>query len=474
MSHALPRKDQILVALLGTELCLLPWALGGDLFWCRLFCFLLSFAALLLALRPSEDGRHPFHRLGKSPGAWCCAGLLLYLLLQTVNPSHVLHGTPGAQPTLSTLSHWELLPSGILSTVTEHEGPWKQLLFPMAVICSGLAVSLGLKRRGAIELLMTIAVINATGVAIHGLLTRGLQATQLYWCLPCDTDFVASFPYRNHAAAYFYLHCGLAIAMASGCYQHYRREGLGLRRCLLFCSLSLLLALAAIFTKSRTAVVMIGLLYCGTPLLIALYSWSRTRWLSRRRLTLLAGAWLFGILATLTAAHFTTVSERFAELLGGRSYSIAAREAGAAATLELAGEAPVFGHGLGSFPLFFEPFQKRHPAMELGGPFTKVWPHAHNDYIEALIELGMLGCLPLAVLLVIWFLQLLRNEVWKLLPASILLFSCCLLLLHAAFEYLFSNPSLLLSFVILAACLLRYCHISIERDKERLLSRTLR
>jgi len=474
MSSGLPKKEQAIVGLLATELFLLPWALGGPPFWCRLICLLLSTLALLLALRPSEVGSHPFRRLGKSPVAWACGALLLYVTLQALNPSQVYQAITGTTPSLRAVSHLEFLPAGLTSSESSHEGSWRQIAFPLAVMASGLSVSLGLRRRTALETLLTLAAVNAGLVALHGIISRLLAAPAIYWSLPVTTDFVAAFPYRNHAAAYYYLYCGLSIALAAGAYQHYRRVGRGLRRSLAFCALSVLLAVAAILTKSRTAVVMIGLLYCGTPAIAALYSWTRTRWLSRRRVLVLSGICLAGVFATLGAAYFTTVNARFAELLGGRSYSIAAREAGATATLELASQSPVYGHGLGSFSLLFEPFQRRHPTIEMGSSFTEVWPHAHNDYIEALIELGMIGCLPLAVILCCWLIALLKQQIWKQLPDSILLFSCCLFLLHAAFEYLFSNPSLLLSFTILAACILRHCHISLEREKERGLTHNLR
>jgi len=474
MSAGLPRKEQEIVGLLATELFLLPWALGGNPFWSRLLCLLLSTVALLLALHPTELGSHPFRRLGKSTVAWSCAALLLYFTLQALNPSLLYQTITGTKPSLSALSHVEFLPAGLDSSDPSHEGSWRQMVFPVAVMFSGLSVSFGLRRRSAVESLLVLAALNSGLVAIHGIATRLLAAPAIFWLIPCDTDFIASFPYRNHAAAFYYLHCGLCIALAANRYQHHRREGRGLLSCLAFCGLALLLALAAVLTKSRTAVVMIGLLFCGTPVIAALYSWIRTRWLSTRRIILLGSICLGGILATLGGAYFTTVNARFAELLGGRSYSIAAREAGATATLELARQAPVYGHGLGSFPLLFEPFQRRHPAIEMGGSFSQVWPHAHNDYVEALIEIGMLGCLPLALILCFWLIGLLKQRIWNRLPASILLFSCCLVLLHAAFEYLFSNPSLLMSFTLLAACVLRHSHISLEREKERALTNNLR
>jgi O-antigen ligase len=53
-------------------------------------------------------------------------------------------------------------------------------------------------------------------------------------------------------------------------------------------------------------------------------------------------------------------------------------------------EAPIFGHGLGSTPTLFPQAQSTSQGVVLGG--------AHNSYLEASIDLGLVGALLLIVL----------------------------------------------------------------------------
>jgi O-antigen ligase len=77
--------------------------------------------------------------------------------------------------------------------------------------------------------------------------------------------------------------------------------------------------------------------------------------------------------------------EGFLEIGGGSG-----REMNWVNALPLAAQQPFFGHGLGATPTLFPQVQSSTQAVVLGG--------AHNSYLEAAIDLGLVGTLLLTLL----------------------------------------------------------------------------
>jgi hypothetical protein len=87
-----------LLVLVGAHLSFLPWALGTMHVWSQLVSVTLSLAGFILALIPrthtedySPDGRAyrylPARRLTAFPGFWLGLIVLLYVLIQALNPA---------------------------------------------------------------------------------------------------------------------------------------------------------------------------------------------------------------------------------------------------------------------------------------------------------------------------------------------------------------------------------------------------
>ncbi len=99
---------------------------------------------------------------------------------------------------------------------------------------------------------------------------------------------------------------------------------------------------------------------------------------------------------------------------------------------------PLFGTGMGSFATAFPPHQ-----LEVSDLVTE---HAHNDYVEALAETGLLGGILIlaiaALFLVITFkslhIQLKRDPGWIQLGAGI---SCCGLMVHSFVDFNLHIPA---------------------------------
>ncbi|MGF1530714.1 MAG: O-antigen ligase family protein [Puniceicoccaceae bacterium] len=124
---------------------------------------------------------------------------------------------------------------------------------------------------------------------------------------------------------------------------------------------------------------------------------------------------------------------------------------------ELISQRPVFGWGFGghlyAFYLVASP-EYRNPD---GSVFARK-EFAHNDWLQFIAEIGLVGFLALIVPpLILWW----RNRQTKITSpfAATLGSGCLLVLLLATFEFPLSNPAILLLFFVQATLSLRYHHL---------------
>jgi O-antigen ligase len=122
---------------------------------------------------------------------------------------------------------------------------------------------------------------------------------------------------------------------------------------------------------------------------------------------------------------------------------IEAREA----TLDLFKDAPLTGWGAGSFRHAFPDKQQHYEKIyRVGKNQTMFWDHAHNDYVQGLAELGILGMsLPfLALGWLVW-------HMWRLggfgQPAFLLIIiGLGLIMAHSWMDFPLYNPAILTTF----------------------------
>ncbi len=123
----------------------------------------------------------------------------------------------------------------------------------------------------------------------------------------------------------------------------------------------------------------------------------------------------------------------------------------ARAALKLFAQAPIFGHGAGSFRTIFPPMR----SAELSNKF---YDHAHNDYAQTLAEYGLLGVTIICGALGLGFMSAfaaLRGRSDKLAVGAAFtgLFGMGALLLHAIADFNFQIPANAAIFsVLLAIC----------------------
>jgi len=238
------------------------------------------------------------------------------------------------------------------------------------------------------------AAVMGTIVAAYGLFNYLAGSEQLLW-LPRRFDHrsvTGTYVNRNNFAPLMLL----LIPALAACYhandkrEHERRRQSqdNAARAGFYVICGGLMAVALLFSRSRGGI-LAGIFTLGGMLILTRRSTHRSdRTLGILPLGLVAVVLFWGLYIGIDR-----VAVRFGELFepGG---SAAYRPAVWLDTLPLVADFPIFGSGLGTYPHVF-PVYKTSPV-----PFW--FDHAHNDYLEALADGGVLG---MALLMwgIVWF-----------------------------------------------------------------------
>lgn len=338
------------------------------------------------------------------------AGLFLLGVVQLI---------PWPQPVLGLLSpatrstYQELLP-------TEHEQLSLQEPTPTATLPAGRTLSLypagtraelfrllavilvfacirnNLGAPAALQRLSIVVLVNGVFLAVFGLIQAATSPRNvIYWSYPCNGSVFGPFICRNHFAFYLNIAVGLGIGLLLLAARQQRSRGrstwseaeddrspLQSLAALLQKPLTLwiigalaLIIGAVILSLSRGgALALVGA--CLVCLLMRLSLSHRALKLER---SLLVAVLVLGI---LTWFGYEAVRDRLATLTEVEKVQ-EGRVSFWLTVLPLVRSFPLFGTGLGSFS-FVEPLQR--PPTDTA---DLLWEHAHNDYLEALIEGGL-------------------------------------------------------------------------------------
>ena len=396
--------EVILLLMVG----LAPWAYGAVH---PGFEFLLYAAlAALLALwgvRMVLEGRLTWQ---KCPVALCLAGLFLAGVWQT---------TPLPQPVLARLSpatdrlYRELLPShreqfpGLEqgaapagATLSLDPGATRKETFRLlavfllfAVVRNNLASAAAFRRLGVVTL------ANAALLSLFGLVQFFTSPPgMLYWRYPTEGCPFGPFIDGDHFPFYVNMCLGLGFGLLAGTRRPEaasRGHLPGRRRR----AADLLQNPAALWVCAAAALVISGVAHClsrgGFVALVAGFAvWLLAGGLWSRRSLRLTTALLAAVMAAGLVGWFGfgRVEARLSTLWGGRVLE-ESRLAVWRQVLPQAAEFPFWGTGYGTFPYLERLTRTAAPALDL------VWDHAHNDYLEMLLEGGLSG-LVLALLAV--------------------------------------------------------------------------
>jgi O-antigen ligase len=427
--HPLERALLVVVAL---HLVFLPWALGTMHVWSQCVSFGLSIVSFGLAVRPrnytgeyTEEAPfrlHPLRKLMHFPIFWLGLLLLLYILIQALNPAWE-YVTNGSFWWMQGIPCIEWLPTG-MRTPFAQASPWHSLMIYSSAWMTVCAIWIGFTRRRCLHGLLVVLVINGTLFALVGVAQKLTGAREILWFLPESVDFFfATIIYKNHAAAF--LNLILMAALGLALWHHERASQQLARSDPSFTVLigALLLFTADLFTNSR-----MGMILGATGILLGLAAFGISV-LQERKLVggplplLLMAMFLAGFLGFgLSRVDWSQISKRFAALWSDdNGTAVESRNLAREATWEMFQDNPVTGWGAGSFRFYFPVYQQRYPEifnqsyMRNGKKVIGrrlYWEYAHNDYVQCLAEFGLIGSALVAAICGYWLVAFGRQRRW--------------------------------------------------------------
>jgi putative inorganic carbon (HCO3(-)) transporter len=362
----------------------LPWPMGSNRPWSwglmEFFIFVLFGCICVLLASRSNRVLLP---LGSRTALLCGLGACGWLLIQT------LPLPTGLLMMLSPLAELHrLAPAGGTGTISVDIGATLSAFLKLSAYLAlfALVLILAQSRRRVITLLAAIVSVAVLRV-LYGIAVRFGGEHLGLWDPGFSQQAVSgTYVNRNHFAGLLILGLGICVGvgMSHGRVARWTqgwrafadsavRAALGVEIWLAFATVILLAGL--MLSTSRGAAVGIT----GGVVLIAALSGHRTRLIQTGlvalALAVIAGVWLG------TGEFFASFAEK-----GLHSNRLEL----ALLTLELVSESPWVGGGGGTF-------EWRFPQVRSAALGNAYYHHAHNDYLELLSDLGVVGCLPFLV-----------------------------------------------------------------------------
>jgi len=450
----LPRLVVLHVAIL---VILAAWLFGGNALRLRPLIALWGCLSLPLALWALVERR----RAGVhswAPASWLLPLLLLNLqvLASTLNPRFrelQLGDAAGSVPGGDI--PW--LP-GSASPLLSLQALW---LFD-AVYLSAFNLLLAVRRRRHVRTLLALCGINVIALSVFGTFQQLTGADGLFFGrVPSpNPTFFASFIYHNHWAAFALLGLAALIGLA----WHAARQSTERYRdflhspAFLWLVGSLVIAGTVPLCGSRSGMLLLSILCLGSVahlLRHALRHAARKACWSPRLLAaggaalamVLAVLWLAGPVISQRWQHSRSQLSEMRQAEGPNQRLVLYRD-----SLRLAADRPLFGWGMAAYPTAFYPYNTQKPNSDRIPVF---YADAHCDWIQALAEHGLAGCLLLVLCALLPLLSLRHVEHIGTLPRY-LLAGCALILAYALFEFPLGNPAVVTLWWILLFCAILY------------------
>lgn len=415
-------------------------------------------ALVFLGAEPAEPAA--LRRLRASLPFWAGVAFAAYVAVQSWNA----FGTVVERDLFWRIvpeAPWSWLPSGLRAPLRSDEldpgamNGWRLLMIlggPWLLFCALRAAAV---RRRVFVLLAWVSVVTAAGFALWGFLHQPSYGEILGFPIPRDAQVYGTFINRNHAGVYLYLNVALAMALG---FWHLRRAGdVALRGGphLLAAFAALMLALFASLSHS------VGSLFVVTLLLLVAAPVALFRGVRREQRALRRGAWVTAAAGLVIGAVFfaTTDFSRLEAKIRGKAdhYRLAGVDDRAPlrdATWRMAMDRPWTGWGAGSYRWVSPVYQAEQKALQdERGRLRVRATYAHNDPLQLLAEVGLLGLMPWLLGLA-WVAGRIRAAFRPGHPEAIPL--ACLVLflgLHACFDLLLWFVPLLLVLAFLLAAL---------------------
>lgn len=462
--------ERWLLVVLCVELVFMPWAFGTMHPWSQGVAVALSLFALGLALIPrhysaelAPEGAFAMRtgrKLLRFPLFWLGLVLLVLLLVQASNPAWEWQRDQKAW-WMRRIPHVAWLPSSAASPF-ERFNIWRSVMIYGAAWCTVCALWIGVTRRRTLQILLAVLLSNAAALAVVGFIHRVSGETKVLWIRAFkDASSFSSFVYQNHGGAYFGLLASVALGLAVWHFYEGRRRLARSTPTALWIFVTAFLVFAVLFSFSRGAVITFVVFAVGALAAFLIVRANNPMRSTTPRLVMVALVLVFAgaVGFVVKEVDFSTIEQRFREMaqLKGNDPSVAGRVMVRDASWDMYRDNWLLGTGSGSFRFIFPLYLQHYPAIHEGG--TALWEHAHIDWLEIPIELGLAGVLLIAAAFGWSLRQFIRLRGWTNGLAMMILLGCMQTLLHAAIDFPFQNPAVLTAWWVLLVASVRWLEL---------------
>ena len=435
------------------------WTLGGSQLWSQWLLAAISGSCLvglflplrLLGQQWESETRavEQWYRLRRFPLFWLGLLFLSYITVQGLNPAW--QWTENADyHWLEPIPHIEWLPSGT-ATPFEQMNPFRMLLIMGTIWMAVCALWAGVRHRRSLLFLFWVVSLNGTLGALSGILfkIKGVEKVLGVWTY--GYPFLGPFLYENHAAAFW----NLCLAVTLGLFLYYQRRTqltlAGSGPHIVFLLAGLILLAGVLFSLSRGGI-LFAFLTVGAALLPGLIGSAKGL---RRGSVFISfiGLGIFGGLGwgLYQMVDVEAVQREYERLWDGfEELNEGSRSLMNEATYRMFRDQKWYGWGAGSFRFYFPTYQQDYPTLWKNGKRQLFWRYAHNDWLQYLAEYGIVGCTLIGLMLLYVFSSLIFFYNRLILFNLIICLGGCLLLVHALFDFVFQNISILLTFIMVA------------------------
>ena len=246
----------------------------------------------------------------------------------------------------------------------------------------------GINEREGVYRIIRALVVFGFILAIFGIIQYATWNGKIYWFkTPFSRHSLPFGPFeiRNHFAGFI----GMIIPFSLGLMFMSGR----VEKKVMYAFLGIAMAIALFFTLSRGGIISFFAGLFVFSLFVFTTEKSRMKLLPIFLFLLVLAVYLlfFGVSPALDKFMHseTSTQSRFVAWQG---------------TLSAFTHYPVFGSGFGTFQYIFKAYQPENLRM--------YWVHAHNDYLELLLELGIVGTLIVGIFFIVLFRTIMKIQ-WK-------------------------------------------------------------
>jgi O-antigen ligase len=434
-------------------LAVAPWLRGGTVVRFQPYLFIPVAFLLVCWLWAAWQARgaKQSYRLFKDPALWPGSLLLLVIAAQWYNAGQYAFFHPVKAIWTYTPPRLEWLPGAVTAAEALEYLRW---FTPFVLL--GLVMRSPFMHRQHHLLILQIVLLNAALLAILGILQVTAGGFAFWGLQHLTVYYFATFGYPNHAGAYFLLMTGLGLGLMVYQLRQRSARGLNYGYFLMYVPATLLVVVACLLSLSRASIIFVTLLLMAGLIWTTIEYWAR--WRPVQRLNYVLG--LFVVSAFLVMGVSLVSQGRIHQEIqtlvrsDSNKVSSAANELLPEVRGALIGAAwgmwkdyPVYGVGAWGFRYrIHEYIAQSHLARPSGRANT------HNDPVQFLAELGLVGFLPLVVFTALVGLRGLRHgRRWRHAAVGIPLLAVGMVFAHSLIDLPFRSPAVLYHWLALFA-----------------------